>query len=404
MDRWAWNAPIVVSPHNARTIYHAGNKVVRSTNRGDNWTEISPDLTTNDTLNTHSTGSVPYFTIVTMEESYLEAGVLWVGTDDGKVQVTRDGGKNWVDVSANIKDHPGYWVSRVEPSHFSGSTAYVTMTGLRNDDFRPFIWKTSDYGQTWTSIASNLPDEPVCVIREHFRNPDLLFVGTTRQVFVTIDGGKTWSSMRGNMPFVACEDIKIHPRENDLIVGTHGRSIYITDISSLEKLSPALLSADFYLFKPENEIQWKSTPENNSSSSNFAGESEPSGVQVLYFLKDSVKEVLTQFYDGERLVYEMKTAGGPGINQITWNFQERVRALTAEEKEKLRQQQAERGRGGRGGGRGGGGMGGGRFGRGQGPDPNFLISQAGPGEYTVKMTVNGTEKQAAFLVMRDSWK
>lgn len=407
MDRWAWNAPIVVSPHNAKTIYHGGNKVVKSTNRGETWTEISPDLTTNDTLNTHSTGSVTYFTIVTMEESYLEAGVLWVGTDDGKVWVTKNGGKDWNDLTANIKDHPGYWVSRVEPSHFSSGTAYVTMTGLRNDDFRPFVWKTTDYGQTWTSIASNLPNEPVCVIREHFRNPDLLFVGTIKQVFVTIDGGKTWTPMRSNMPYVAVEDLKIHPRENDLIVGTHGRSMWITDISYLENLSGEVLNSELFLFKPENKVQWKGASENNSSSSNFSGESEPAGVQVFYYLKDSVKEVVMRVLEGDRLLYESKTSGKAGVNQLTWNYQERVRELTAEEKEKIKQQ-ADRARAGGGGGRGagrmGGGMGGGRFGRGLAPDPNYLTAQTGPGEYTVKLMVNGKEQKAVFTVLRDSWK
>jgi hypothetical protein len=331
--------------------------------------------------------------------------VLWVGTDDGKIWVIINGGKDWTDLTADIKDHPGYWVSRVEPSHFSSGTAYITMTGYRNDDFRPFVYKTTDYGQTWTSIEANLPDEPVCVIREHFRNPYLLFVGTTKQVFVTIDGGKSWSSMRGNMPFVACEDLKIHPRENDLIVGTHGRSIWIADISYLENLSGEVLNSDMHLFKPENRVQWKGMSENNSSSSNFSGESEPSGVQVFYYLNDSVKEVVMKVFEGDRLLYESITAGKPGINQLTWNYQERVRELTAEEKEKIKQQ-AERARagGGRGGSGMGGGRGGGRGGRGQGIDPNYLNSQAGSGEYTVKLLVNGKEESAGFSVLRDSWK
>jgi photosystem II stability/assembly factor-like uncharacterized protein len=399
MDRWAWNAPIVISHHNPRVIYHAGNKVVKSTNRGDNWTEISPDLTTNDTLNTHSTGNIQYFTIVTMEESYLEAGVIWVGTDDGKVWVTKDGGKEWNDLTANIKDHPGYWVSRVEPSHFASGTAYVTVTGYRHDDFRPFIWKTTDYGQTWTSIASNLPDEPICVVREHFRNPDLLFAGTTKQVLVTIDGGKSWSPLRSNMPFVAVEDLKIHPRENDLIVGTHGRSIYIADISWLEQLSPKVLESGMYLFKPENRVQWKATGENNSSSSNYAGESEPSGVHVNYFLKDSVREVVMQVYEGRRLIYETRNPGKPGINLLTWNYRERVRELTAGEKEEIRKQ-AEQSRGG---GRGSGGRSG-RFGRGQDVDPDYLNTLAGPGEYIVRISAGGNEQSAGFTVLKDSWK
>ncbi len=401
MDRWAWNAPILVSPHQSKTIYHCGNKVVKSTNRGESWEEISPDLTTNDTARTHGTGNIQYCTITTMEESYLEAGVLWVGTDDGKVWVTKNGGKDWSDLTANIKDHPGYWISRVEPSHFASGTAYVTITGYRHDDFRPFVYKTSDYGKTWTSIAANLPDEPICVIREHFRNPEMLLVGTTKQVFVSIDGGKAWNSLRGNMPFVAVEDLKIHPRENDLIVATHGRSMWIADLSWLENLSGDVLKSDLVLLKPENKVQWKGNSENNSASSNYAGESELPGVQIYYFAKDSVKEVVMQIFEGNRLLYETKTPGKAGVNQLTWNYQERVREYTAEEKEEIKKQ-AERARAG--GARGGARMGGGRFGRGQGMDTNYLNTQTGPGEYTVKLTSSGKTQSAGFMVLKDSWR
>lgn len=398
MDRFAWNAPIVVSHHNPSTIYHAGNKVVKSTNRGETWTEISPDLTTNDPAKVAGTGNVTHCNIVTLEESYLEAGILWAGTDDGKVWVTKDGGKNWTDVTANIKDHPGYWVSRVEPSHFYPGTAYVTVTGLRADDFRPFVWKTDDFGQTWKSIAANLPQDPLCVIREHHRNPDLLFVGSTRQILVSINGGESWSPMRSNMPLVAVEDLKIHPRENDLIVGTHGRSLYIADISWLEGLTPSVLKSPFTLFRPENKVQWTRVSENNSSSSNYAGESEPGGVPLTFYLKDSVKQVTLRIYEGARLIQEINAEGKAGINQVTWNYQERVRERTAEEKEQMRQQAQRFGGGGQ---RAGGGM---RGGRGSGADNNWLMTQAGPGNYTVKLIVGGQEQTRDFTVLQDLFK
>jgi len=398
MDRFAWNAPIVVSHHNPSTIYHAGNKVVKSTNRGETWTEISPDLTTNDPAKVAGTGNVTHCNIVTLEESYLEAGVLWAGTDDGKVWVTKDGGKNWTDVTANIKDHPGYWVSRVEPSHFYPGTAYVTVTGLRADDFRPFVWKTDDFGQTWKSIAANLPQDPLCVIREHHRNPDLLFVGSTRQILVSINGGESWSPMRSNMPLVAVEDLKIHPRENDLIVGTHGRSLYIADISWLEGLTPSVLKSPFTLFRPENKVQWTRVSENNSSSSNYAGENEPGGVPLTFYLKDSVKQVTLRIYEGARLIQEINAEGKAGINQVTWNYQERVRERTAEEKEQMRQQAQRFGGGGQ---RAGGGM---RGGRGSGADNNWLMTQAGPGNYTVKLIVGGQEQTRDFTVLQDLFK
>jgi photosystem II stability/assembly factor-like uncharacterized protein len=402
MDRWAWSAPIVASSHRAGTVYHAGNKVVKSTNRGGSWTEISPDLTRNDSTLTHGTGNIQYCTIVTLEESYLEAGVLWVGTDDGKVWVTKNDGKDWTDVTENITGHPGYWISRVEPSHFASGTAYVTITGYRHDDFRPFVFKTEDYGKTWKSIASNLPDEPVCVIREHFRNPNLLFVGTTRQVWVSIDGGANWSPLRGNMPFVACEDLKIQPRENDLIVGTHGRSIWIADISWLEQLSEQKLASGFILFKPGNKVQWQRESGNNTASSNYAGESDPPGVPVRFCLKDSVSDVEIAVFEGERLIYQEKVDGKPGMNLAYWNYQERVRPYTQEEKDEM-QKQMQRMRGARGG-RGGrmGGFGG-RFGRSRGGDSDYLNTQAGPGEYLLKVSAGGETQSAAFEVIRDSW-
>ncbi|MCX6226466.1 MAG: hypothetical protein NTV01_17235, partial [Bacteroidia bacterium] len=180
---------------------------------------------------------------------------------------------------------------------------------------------------------------------------------------------------------------------------------WIADISYLENLSGEVLNSDMYLFKPENRVQWKGMSENNSSSSNFSGESEPSGVQVFYYLKDSVKEVVMKVFEGERLLYESKTSGKAGVNQLTWNYQERVREYTAEEKAKIKEQ-ADRARagGGRGAGRMGGGMGGGRGGRGQGIDPNYLNSQAGPGEYTVRLTVNGKDQEAGVMVLKDSWR
>jgi hypothetical protein len=317
------------------------------------------------------------------------------------VWVTKNGGKDWIDVTTNIKDHPGYWVSRVEPSHFNSGTAYVTITGLRNDDFRPFIWKTTDYGQTWRNIANNLPDEPIWVIREHFRNPDLLFIGTTKQVHVSIDGGKNWNPMRSNMPFVACEDLKIHPRENDLIVGTHGRSIYIADISWLEQLTPDVIDSDVFLFRPETRVQLKRKIENHSSSSNYNGESESPGVVVNYFLKDTLDDATIRIHEGARLIYEAKADKKPGMNRYVWNYQERVRERTAEEKEELRKQM-ERFRGG-GAGRAGGGRFGGRGARGQNPDSNFIMTQAGPGEYTVTLFYGGKELKEQVVVLQDSW-
>ncbi|MCH7945825.1 MAG: hypothetical protein IIC73_07410, partial [Armatimonadetes bacterium] len=182
--RFNWSTPIHISPHNSRTLYVGSQYLHKSINRGDNWQTISPDLTTNDEskqspragVTPEDSGAERHTTITSISESEIASGLIWVGTDDGNVQLTQDGGETWTLLNDNIPNNPEYWVSRVEASHHDLGTAYVTYTGYRNDDFRPFVYKTTDYGETWTSITANLPNGPVNVIREHHVNPDLLFV------------------------------------------------------------------------------------------------------------------------------------------------------------------------------------------------------------------------------------
>lgn len=392
MDRWAWNAPIVISPHNSHTIYHAGNKVVKSNNQGESWKLISDDLTYADSIKIAGTGNIQYCTIVTMDESPVFQGLLWVGTDDGKIWITQNDGKDWTDVGQNIPDHPGYWVSRVEPSNFDPGTAYVTITGYREDDFRPFIWKTTDFGQSWLSISNNLPNDPLCVVREHPQNANLLFVGSTKQVLVSIDGGNNWQSLRNNMPFVAVEDLKIHPRDNDLIVGTHGRSIWIADISYLSELNQDIIEADYHLFKPENKLQYKrSSLRMSSSSSNFSGESERPGVQLYYYMKEASEGAKIQILDGQKVIFEKELETENGINSIHWSFTKRIRERTAEEKEALKKQMARyrmyAGAGARGGRQGGG--------------SDYITGIASPGTYTARLLINGQEISQEFVVLED---
>jgi photosystem II stability/assembly factor-like uncharacterized protein len=376
MDRWAWNAPILISPHNSKTIYHAGNKVVRSRNQGETWEEISPDLSTKDSLKIAGTGNITHCNIVTLDESPAKEGVIWAGTDDGKVWVTKDGGANWEDVTQNLTDHQGYWISRVESSNADAGIAYITSTGLRNDDFRPFVWKTTDYGKTWVSVASNLPkDESLCVIREHHNNPNLLFVGSTKSIYVSFDCGANWNKLRNNMPNNPVEDLKIHPRENDLIVGTHGRSMWIADISFLQEINTEVLAKDIHLFQPENKVKWVNTGSNMSSSSNFEGESEPIGVPFTYYLKTTPKDVKLQVLEGVRVIFETTPGKKTGLNQVVWNFVRRIGDPD----------QSAANKGGRPSGRRGGGA----------------IQTAGPGTYTVKLIVDGKEQTRTFNIMKD---
>jgi len=231
-----WNSPVLISPHNSKTIYLGGNKLFKSTDQGDTWT-ASPDLTTQqdrdklqimgmladeNTLSRHD-GIYSYGTITTVAESPVKAGILWVGTDDGNVQVSKDGGKEWTNLIGKIKGVPKFtYVSRIIASHFVESRAYVTFDGHRNSDFKAYVYVTEDLGKTWKSIANNLPQGgTVNVIREHPRNQKLLFVGTERGAYFSIDRRENWIKFEGNFPIVPVDDIAIHPRENDLIFGTH---------------------------------------------------------------------------------------------------------------------------------------------------------------------------------------
>ena len=389
--RWNWCSPVLVSAHANETIYHCGNIVVMSTNRGESWTEISPDLTTNDPTKLTvegkgGDGNIQYCTITTFDESPLLPGVLWAGTDDGNVWVTRDNGKTWTKLNDKITGHPGYWVSRVAASPSDPGTAYVSYTGLRNDDFRPFLYKTTDYGATWTSLAAGLPEGPVNVVREDPRNPRLLFAGTDFGVYVSLDGGQAWLKLDGGMPTQPVHDLKIQPRESDLIVATHGRGAFIGDIRFLEELTPAVLAEDAHLFGVGPKPRWIGEDRRESSSSNFDGESEPAGLAISYLLKSKPKDgPKIQIFAGGMLLNEVAASANVGLNTVYWNMTGR-RERTPDEK-KAAQEALRRARE-----RGyGGGMG----------DPNFATFPAQPGDYRIVLTVDGKSLETVGTVLRD---
>jgi photosystem II stability/assembly factor-like uncharacterized protein len=324
--RFNWNAPILISPHNSNVIYHGANMLLYSPSRGEEWHEISPDLTTNDPQKIHGIGAVQYCTITTVDESPVEQGVIWVGTDDGNVYLTRDGGGTWKKLNDFIPDNPVYWVSRISASHHHAGTAYLTYTGFYRDDFKPYVYKTTDFGETWKSIASNLPDEPINVIKEDHKNPNLLFVGTDKSVYVSIDSGKNWLRMKNNMPTCPVHDLVIHPRENDLVVGTHGRGIFITDISPLQELTPDVLSANVFLFEIEPKVQWIMPHQTVVSYQNFEGNNEAHGVVINYYLKDAVKEGINiSIFDGNSKINEIFGPNSKGINSVEWYMTRRIK-------------------------------------------------------------------------------
>jgi photosystem II stability/assembly factor-like uncharacterized protein len=226
--RYNWMVPFIISPHDPRTLYYGGNKLFKSTDKGATWAIVSPDLSTNPGPDRQ--GNIPFGTLTTLSESPLKPGLIYAGTDDGNVQVTRDGGITWTLIRAGL---PVKWVSRVTASRHDPATVYAALTGFREDDFSTYLYVSKDHGATWTSIAGNLPDEPVNVVCEDPEKPGILYAGTDLGVYVTLDGGQTWSSLCNHLPAASVTDMVVHPRDGELVAGTHGRSIFVLDVKPI---------------------------------------------------------------------------------------------------------------------------------------------------------------------------
>ena len=251
--RFNWNTPIVISHHAPHTIYTGSQHLHRSRNRGDDWTTISGDLTTNDA--DKKRGDVPHCTITTIAESPRREGVLWVGTDDGKVWLTKDGGGRWTDLADRFPEEVRHlWVSRVEASHHDVQTAFVSFTGYREDIRSAYVFRTDDGGESWLSIAHDLPAEPVNVVRQHPRNANVLFVGTEMDVHVSIDDGAHWAPLGDGLPRSAAHDLLVHPRHPHLLVGTHGRGIWGLDAAAFERLDMSAMRAAMLALPPSDGV------------------------------------------------------------------------------------------------------------------------------------------------------
>jgi photosystem II stability/assembly factor-like uncharacterized protein len=335
--RWNWNPPIHLSPHNPQIVYTGAQVLLRSLNRGDAWQEISPDLTTNDAAKTFGRGNIQFCTLTTISESPVTAGVIWTGSDDGRVQVTRTHGATWTDVTAAIAKAGGpadRWVSRVFASSHDAGTALVAKNGFRQDDFAPYLFRTTDYGATWTPIAGNLPQQPINVVWQDRLNRNLLFVGTDKGVWVSIDGGGRFVRMKGSMPDVPVHDLLVHPRDRDLVVGTYGRALYITNVSALQQLSEEVLAEDVHLFDPVPR-----TPLQTSGWGNydFYGDrfvstpNEPNGIPVTYYLRDG-QERKVSVRVADLSGAPLRTIPGTsqqGLNMVRWDMRDTTGRLQA---------------------------------------------------------------------------
>ena len=393
--RFNWNTPFIISPHNASTIWLGGNRLFKSMDRGNTWT-ASGDLTKqvdratveimgvagDRTMLSKHDGVTAFSTITAVSESPVTAGVVWAGTDDGLLQVSRDGGATFTEVGKNLpgllRNHM-HWISRIDASHFDAGTAYVAVDGHRSNDLKPYVFVTRDFGATWQSIASNLPQYGnIQVVREDPKNKDLLFVGTEFGLFVSLNGGREWKKFMPDFPTVRVDDILIHPRDGDLIVATHGRSVLIADdITPLQQLTPAVLAADVTLFDVRPGIAYLNDVtlgQQIGGQKVFAGENAPRGTAINYYLKSAPSgDVRISIANASgQVVRTLSGTKTAGMNRVVWNLAPTPRA----------------GAGGGGGGGGGGGA---------------NIPTVDPGTYTVTLTVGTQTFTKQVQVLEDKW-
>ncbi|MEM7187214.1 MAG: hypothetical protein AAF466_11200, partial [Bacteroidota bacterium] len=337
--RWNWNAPMAVSHHKPDRFYMGSQFVHRSDDMGDSYTIISPDLTTNDPnkqnqeesggLSMDNSGAENHTTIFTIAESPLDENILWVGTDDGNVQVTRDGGKTWTNVTANLTGIPANtWVYHIEASVHGKGTAYAVFDGHTHGDFKPYALKTTDFGQTWNNIISDDIQENAFVrnIQEDYENENLLFLGTEFGLYVTIDGGKAWSQFTNNMPPVAIHFIDMQKQTNDIVMGTHGRGVIILDdISPLRELSQEILAKDVHFFKtkPFTMVEESGFAGGFGNETQFVGGNKSTSARVIYYLKKrhTFGKMTMEVQDMEgNKVTSLSPGKSKGINVVNWNY------------------------------------------------------------------------------------
>ncbi|RIH66619.1 glycosyl hydrolase [Mariniphaga sediminis] len=337
--KWNWNAPMFVSPHKGTRLYLAANRVFRSDNRGNTWEVISDDLTAQVDRNSFPVmgkywpaGAVVkdvstslWGTIVSLAESSVKEGLLFAGTDDGVISVTEDGGETWT----QIKSFPGVpqytYVSDIWPDRFDENIVFATFDNLKNDDFKPYIYKSTDKGKTWRNISGNLPENGTVhtITQDHIR-PELLFAGTEFGLFFTIDNGENWTQLKSGIPTIAVKDIAIQERENDLILGTFGRGFYILDdYSPLRKISEKMVEQEARLFEIKDALMYIQTSnKSNQGDTYYKAPNPPFGATFTYYLKEIPKTKMNLRKEKEKELFE---AGKP-IPQPSW------RELQLEEK------------------------------------------------------------------------
>ncbi len=372
--RFHWDTPLIRSPHDPGVLYVGANRVFRTTDRGDSWAMISPDLTRNANRNdlvtmgvknsdiklARNDGIAAWPAIVALAESPRTAGLLFAGTDDGVVQMTRDAGKTWTDITSRLPGFPaGAFVSEVVPSAHAAGTVYVTVLNHRENDYNPYIWVSTDFGATFRRIDSGLGGEVVRTLTEDHRNADVLYIGTETGIFLSLDRGATWRRLKANLPSVRVDEITLHHRDNAMLVATHGRSIWVLDqLSPIQEYAAAQGAAQSRLFTVPAALQWKFKDDRNDEfwgHQTFIGENPPTDAVIQFHVKGSAQSLALRITRGSTTVREIAVPASKnraGIQTVCWD--QRVAPIPAAQ-----------GAGPGGGGPGGPG-GGGQFGGGQG--------------------------------------
>jgi hypothetical protein len=325
------------------------NFLFRSMDRGETWTRISGDLTYNDPA---KYGDIPYQTLFSIAESPYQFGLIYVGTDDGRIWRTDDSGSTWTEIDDGV---PVAWVAELVASEHANATVYMAQNGKRDDNFTPYLWKSTDFGETWTSIVNNLPIGPVNTIREDPRNPDILYVGTDIGVYVTLDGGREWHTLGGNLPSTFVHDLQVHPREDILVAATHGRGIYAMDVRPIQGLSSDVRSAALHLF----DIDEARLPQGFRS---FGGGGGSAFFQYWVGRAGGGARIVIQDDTGA-IVRELSGPAEAGLNGVAWDLSREPGDSSA-------------------------------------PRSRFRVNRVNPGTYTVTVTVGGTSTDGALRVVR----
>jgi photosystem II stability/assembly factor-like uncharacterized protein len=398
--RFQWTAPILISQHDPNTLYHAGERLFKTTDGGMHWEAISPDLTRNDKskqqvsggpIDKDDSGTEYYDTIFAVAESPLVKGVIWVGTDDGLIHITRDGGKSWTNITP--KDLPDWSrISQIDASPHDAGTAYVAVDRHQSDDVRPYVYKTSDYGKSRVKISKGIPDGTfVRAVREDPKKRGLLYAGTETGVYVSFNDGADWRSLQLNLPTAPVHDLVV--KNNDLALATHGRAFWILDdVSPLRQYSDEIAKRDVHLYTPATAVRFQN-PSDEPPKPVLVGQNPPAGALIYYFLKDKPK--------GETTIEILDSAGSVIRKYASNKAEELDEPLTPEDKKPEKQIKTEAGLN--------------RFvwdlrytGSGHVPDYYLWEYKDGsrgplalPGKYQVRLTVDGKSQTAGFEVTLD---